>query len=201
MMVIVSALLGSFFTLMGIAVMAKSPSDASTALGVVGVGLLCFLGTWHFRRLAKKDEREKNPGAVSYGKAGAYVVVAAVVLLGFGGALMFAAIAFDGLGAASLIVAAVVAAVLLAICGVVVSTQCPKCRRLWAAVLEDSTLLDRHLETEMATRTERHLDVHGKLVGTTQRDEQVLHTVETHLRSYKCKFCEHRWRSVTKERS
>jgi hypothetical protein len=55
---------------------------------------------------------------------------------------------------------------------------------LWAAVRQSSSLLDRHLEAEAVTRTDIHYSLRGERLGTTERNEQTLHTVETHLSAY-----------------
>jgi hypothetical protein len=190
MMVIVTALLGCMFTLGGIAVMAKSPSDSSTGLGIMGGGGLSFLAMCWFIHLSRKDKRQGNSGAVSFRKAGVYLVIAAIIALGVVGLIAAGGIGASSLDAPGFIVAVVVVIVVGVGGWAILSTRCPECHRFFAAALENSAILDRRYETETVRRTDEHWDREHRRLGSTTRDEQVVHAVETSLKSYRCKFRE-----------
>lgn len=69
--------------------------------------------------------------------------------------------------------------------------ECPRCGKLHAMQKVASHLLDRHLETEMVQRTDRHYNSNYQFAGSTERQEAVLKTVETRQVTYLCKYCLH----------
>ncbi|MDA1017906.1 MAG: hypothetical protein O3A00_26045 [Planctomycetota bacterium] len=71
--------------------------------------------------------------------------------------------------------------------------RCPSCGTLWARVHTDSTLLEQEQGYGTVTRRDEHRDRDFKIVGYTDREEQVHTTRETHLDHYECRFCGHFW--------
>jgi hypothetical protein len=72
-------------------------------------------------------------------------------------------------------------------------TRCPACQRFWAARRVRSELLSRSRGYGTVTRQDIHRDSDHRMIGISERQEQV-HVIRDVVRQhYHCKYCLHEW--------
>jgi hypothetical protein len=77
------------------------------------------------------------------------------------------------------------------------SNRCPSCKKWFAKKKLGSRIVDQSSNYRTVTRNDIHRDRHGREIGRTERQEQVIVNTNTTRHSYHCKKCGHQWSSLT----